>query len=672
MNELNALRSYANHTAGGNIREQQRLNDIIDQLRQEIADEKFLTMKYREEASKSSEGTSIAPSQAASTSSSEAYLVAQIEALEKEKAQLQMDVADERLQKEKLKEEAKQASSSSGSQTASTGDADLIAQIEELQQEKEQRSTRRDEEIKASDDALTKVKEELAFAKDQAKVAYDAKRLAEDELGLVETTAATTEGGAKSVDAASSDLKDRQIDQLKAEKKLMQQMALSMKRRLETDKVGLQRRLETVQEEADTAKYRQGLAENELEMIRVEASSSTKSSEGDLQRENEVLREELKRMKDSSSESHTSSSEADLKAEIERLQSQVIRDCANNADAMKLLKEELGEARYDKFVAEEEARLLRADDTSKSSGGNSANDARLTAELTTTRNAFEEHKASSDREKKQLEYDKSALQARLSAVINQDIRTSDDVIDSLRQKLRESYDKAKAREDDREHQRQQLLGRISELNSALEQSQYAELVAKEEARVLKESSSSQTTSSSEAELASHLRAAQESLEEHKRGSRQLMHDKDALKARLATLVDEIAILKKEKSGATAARMEEKAVADSLSDQKDIRIQHLLSEISDMSEVKKMSDDELDRVREMLVAATSSSGEGESLANKSASIASSSNESALIAKIEKSYKPRSGCKLPKTPKRRELPKKSWQPLGPSSKRPKKMP
>ena len=135
MNELNALRSYANHAAGGNIREQQRLNDIIDQLRQEIADEKLLTIKYREEASKSSEGTSIAPSQAASTSSSEAYLVAQIEALEKEKAQLQMDVADERLQKEKLKEEVKQASSSSGSQTASTGDADLIAQIEELQQE---------------------------------------------------------------------------------------------------------------------------------------------------------------------------------------------------------------------------------------------------------------------------------------------------------------------------------------------------------------------------------------------------------------------------------------------------------------------------------------------------------------------------------------------------------
>ena len=619
MNELNALRSYANHAAGGNIREQQRLNDLIEQLRQEIADEKLVTMKYREEASKSSGVTSI----------SDAYLVAQIEALQKEKAQLQMDVADERLQKEKLKEEAKQASSSSGSQTASTGDADLIAQIKELQQEKEHRSIRRDEEIKASDDALAKVKEELVLAKDQAKIAFDAKRLAEDELGLVQATAATTEGEGESVEAASSDLKDRQIDQLKAEKKLMQQMALSMKRRLETDFIGLQRRLETVQEEADTAKYRQGLAENELEMMRVEASSSTKSSDGDLQRENEVLREELKRMKDSSSESHTSSSEADLKAEIERLQSQAIRDSANSADAMKLLKEELGEARYDKLVAEEEARLLRADDTSKSSGANSAADARLIAELTTTRDAFEEHKTRSDREKKQLEYDKSVLQARLSDDVNRDIRTSNDVIDSLRQKLRESYEKAKAKEDDREHQREQLLGRISELNAALEKSQYAELIAKEEARVLKESSSSQTTSSSETELACQLRAAQESLEEHKRGSRQLKHDKDALKARLATLVDEIAVLQEEKSDAIAAQVEEKAAAD----QKDIRIQQLLSEISDMSEVKKMTDDELDRVREMLVAATSSLGEGESLASKSASIATS-NESALIAKIEK--------------------------------------
>ena len=628
---MNALRSYANHAAGGNIREQQRLNDLIDQLRREIADEKFLTIKYRGEASKSSGGSSIAASQTTSTSSSEAFLLAQIEALQKEKAQLQLDVADERLQKQKLKEEAKQASSSSGSQTASSGDADLIAQIEELQQEKEQRSFRHDEEIKASDDALAKVKEELVFAKDQAKVAYDAKRLAEDELGLIQASATATVGEKKDMDAASGDLKDRQIDQLKAEKKLMQQMALSMKRRLETDKVGLQRRLETVQEEADTAKYRQGLAENELEMIRVEASSSTKSSDGDLQRENEVLREELKRMKDSSSESHTSSSEADLKAEIERLQSQVIRDTANNASAMKLLKEELGEARYDKLVAEEEARLLRADDASRSLGGNSAADAKLTAELTTTRNAFEEHKTSSDREKKQLEYDKSALQARLSAVINQDIRTSDDVIDSLRQKLRESYDKAKAREDEREHQREQLLQQISKLNSALEQSQYAEHVAKEEARVLKESSSSQTTSSSEAELASQLRAAQESLEENERGSRQLVHDKNALKARLATLVDEIAVLQKEKSNATAARIEEKIAADSLSDQKDIRIQQLLSEISDMSDVKKMTEDELDRVREMLVASTSSSGE--SLVSKSASI-SSSNDSALIAKIEK--------------------------------------
>jgi len=623
VNELNALRSYANHAAGGNIQEQQRLNDLIDQLRTEIAAERLLTQQYREEASKLSTSESLSGSQATSTSS-DAYLMAQIEALQKEKAQLQLDVADERLQKEKIKEEAKQASSSSGSHTASTGDADLIAQIEELQLKKAQ-------EAKASDDALAKVQEELAFAKDQVKVAYNMQVLAEDELELVQASAPATEGEAKSIEAASSDLKDRRIDQLKAEKKLMQEMALKMKRRLETDNVGLQRRLETVKEEADTAKYRQELAENELEMIRVDASTSTKSSDEELQRENDLLREELQRMKDSSSESQTSSSEADLRAEIERLQRQVIRDSAKSSDAIRLLKEELGGARYDKLVAEEEAKLLRADDVSRSSGSNSAADARLAAELTTTRDAFEEHKASSDREKKQLEYDKSALQARLSAVINQDIRTSDDVINSLRQKLRSSYDKAKAREDERESQRKQLLERISDLDSALEQSKYAEHVAKEEARVLKESSGSQTTSSSEAELTNQLRAAQESLEKHQRDARQMNHDKNALKARLATLVDDIAVLEKQKNESEKMRAEEKVNADSLLDQNKIAMEEMKAEIKDMEEVKAMTDDELNRVKEMLAASTSGSGESQA-SNKSASMASS-NESALIAKIE---------------------------------------
>ena len=78
------------------------------------------------------------------------------------------------------------------------------------------------------------------------------------------------------------------------------------------------------------------------------------------------------------------------------------------------------------------------------------------------------------------------------------------------------------------------------------------------------------------------------------------------------------------------RSEEKVTADSVRDQKDIRIRQLLSEIEDMGEVKAMTDNELERVREMLVAATSSSGE--SAVSKSASIGSS-NESALIAKIE---------------------------------------
>ena len=623
--KLDALESTPTYEWSGDVDNVDKKNDS------DHASASKASLDISESRSSASVSGSMSESQATSNSD-EGYLLARIEALQAEKAQLQLDVASERLQKEKFKEEAKQASCSSGSQTGGSSEADLIAQIEELQSEKEQRSTRRNEEIKASDDALAKVKEELVFAKDQAKIAFDAKQLAEDKLEVIQNPSHSSETETESSgEAGSSDLKDRQIDQLKAEKKLMQRMALSMKQRLETDREGLQRRLETVQEEADTAKYRQGIAENELEMMRVEHSSSTKSSEEDLQRENDDLREELKRLKDSSSESQTSSSEAELKAEVERLQRQVIRDAADNEAAMKLLKEELGEARYENLVAVEEARLLRADNVSgSSSSGGSANDARLNAELTTARNALQEHKARSDREKKELEYDKSALQARLSAVINQDIRTSGDVIDSLREKLRESYDKAKAREDERENQRGQMLERISDLKSALENAQYAEHVAKEEARALKASSSSHTTSSSEAELAGQLRAAQESLVEHKRDSRQLEHDKKALKTRLASLVDEVAVLQKQKSESSVRRAEEKVAADSVSDQKDIRIRQLLSQIEDMGEVKAMTDNELERVREMLVAATSSSGE--SLVSKSASIGSS-NESALIAKIE---------------------------------------
>ena len=622
--KLDALESTPTYEWSGDV-------DNIDKKNgSDHASASKASLEISESRSSASVSGSMSESRATSNSD-EGYFLARIEALQSEKAQLQLDVADERLQKEKLREEAKQASCSSGSQTGGSSEADLIAQIEELQSEKEQRSTHHNEEIRASDDALAKVKEELVFAKDHAKIAVDAKQLAEDKLGLIQNPSHSSENETESDEAGSSDLKERQIDQLKAEKKLMQRMALSMKQRLETEKEGLQRRLETVQEEADTAKYRQSIAETELEMMQVEHSSSTKSSEEGLQRENDVLREELKQLKDSSSESQTSSSEVELKAEVERLQHQVIRDAADNEDAMKLLKEELSEGRYEKLVAVEEARLLRADNVSGSSlSGGSTNDGRLNAELTTARNALQEHKARSDREKKELEYDKSALQARLSTVINQDIRTSGDVIDSLREKLRESYDKAKAREDEREDQRGQMLERISDLNSALENAQYAEHIAKEEARVLKASSSSHTTSSSEAELAGQLRAAQESLVEHKRDSRQLEHDKKALKTRLVGLVGEVAVLQKQKSEASVRRSEEKVTADSVRDQKDIRIRQLLSEIEDMGEVKAMTDNELERVREMLVAATSSSGE--SAVSKSASIGSS-NESALIAKIE---------------------------------------
>ena len=622
--KLDALESTPTYEWSGDVDTIDKKNDS------DHASASKASLEISESRSSASVSGSMSESQATSNSD-EGYLLARIEALQAEKAQLQLDVADERLQKEKLREEAKQTSCSSGSQTGGSSEADLIAQIEELQSEKEQRSTHHNEEIKASDDALAKVKEELVFAKDHAKIAVDAKQLAEDKLGLIQNPSHSSENETESDEAGSIDLKERQIDQLKAEKKLMQRMALSMKQRLETDKKGLQRRLETVQEEADTAKYRQGIAENELEMMQVEHSSSTKSSEEGLQRENDVLRDELKRLKDSSSESQTSSGEADLKAEVERLQRQVIQGSADNEDAMKLLKEELGEARYEKLVAVEETRLLRVDNVSgSSSSGGAANDTRLNAELTTARNALQEHKARSGREKDELEYDKSALQARLSAVINQDIRTSGDVIDSLREKLRESYDKAKAKEDEREDQRGQMLERISDLKSALENAQYAEHVAKEKARVLKASSSSHTTSSSEAELAGQLRAAQESLVEHKRDSRQLEHDKKALKTRLAGLVGEVAVLQKQKSEASVKRSEEKVTADSVRDQKDIRIRQLLSEIEDMGEVKAMTDNELERVREMLVAATSSSGE--SAVSKSASIGSS-NESALIAKIE---------------------------------------
>ena len=58
-------------------------------------------------------------------------------------------------------------------------------------------------------------------------------------------------------------------------------MAMSMKRRLEIDKERLRQRLETVQEEADTAKYRQGLAEEQLERVRAESSSAKSSTEAD-------------------------------------------------------------------------------------------------------------------------------------------------------------------------------------------------------------------------------------------------------------------------------------------------------------------------------------------------------------------------------------------------------
>ena len=201
------MRVYANQTMTGNVQEQQRLNALIEKLQLEVAHEKTKVEKYQEDAKRSS---SISGSQ--TTSSSDAELMAQIEELQREKKQLQLDIASEQLKTEKYREEAKQASSSSGSQTTGTSETDLMAQIEELQRERMERGFRRDEEIKASDDAITHVKEQLQLAKDQARIASDAKKLAEDELGLMHSSSepsSTSGSGARSVEVISDDLKKK-------------------------------------------------------------------------------------------------------------------------------------------------------------------------------------------------------------------------------------------------------------------------------------------------------------------------------------------------------------------------------------------------------------------------------------------------------------------------------